>query len=1177
MSDCPETVRLDAFLSEALPPDEDAAIQTHLNACAMCRQRVETRVKLDIVGEGPEEGPFPRMVGRYRLEEKLGQGGMGVVYRAHDTQLDRPVALKCLRDDRRVDPKRVARLVREGRAQAKLKGPEFADIHDVAELEGATYLVMEYVLGDPLNRVLESGPVPATEAARLVRDVAAAMGHAHALGVVHRDLKPSNLVRRPDGRICVLDLGLARLLESGAGAPELTEEGAIAGTPDYMAPEQYADPRLVTPAADVYALGCTLLALLTGSPPYLGVKGLTAKRAAHEGGVVLDELVSDKRVPAELAPVLKRMLSPSPRERSPDGTAAAADLDAFLKAGVANGAVPIESHANARRRRHWPVVLAAATIVGTAVLAFVAFRSPRGSPAASSGTDEGAPIIPSAEPLGPSTERAIDQVMTVARDGTAMFTDLHEALRQATPHTTIRILDGGTYPGPYLLLPDQHAGLTLESYAGAKITCGHDEEVALFIRDVPDVQVLGLGFEGNCEHVYLIKVTGRCPGLLLEGLRMFLPEGEGHAIYFWGQEPEEDDAVACVRRCEFTGGQSAVVVSGFNIDEPSIRLSGQISITDNTIRGGSIGLQGWVARVLISGNVLSSPNSWVYADCLEGRSRDIWIANNSILNARPAFWSRVTIDEPRPTSGLRFVANLLLGSGSRGVWLYEGETDGGYELSDTDGAWVRDSWNTRKNWREESQPGKGRPRAPGWVPPGPEDVLRPKIDVKERVAVRPGFLVPAPGSGPDTGGAGPADPLLPTYAGAVPPDGTNAWDWTKTWDAFAADWGPLPPEDEREAPLRSANRITVAKDYPAQFRSITDALAAAKPGMTIRVLADEEYAEALSFGSDHLNGLTLVAPRGASLNFKDVEDHGIKVQGVRDLTIRGFRLLGHKAKDKAFIYLRGPTPGLVLERLTIVGNGQSTGIAFVEDAIPDTEPPATVRDCELRELRGGVDLLGYDDPNRRVRIEDNRFVSAGLHAEGAARQVLIAGNVFRDVLKSTAIEFFFRGESSGEVLVANNSFFNCWSASGFLDGGPKPASVTSRFSANLIFKPLGSFALAACHPPDVPGTFVKPSDGARMAEFWRLDHNWREGEPANMWLPVPVGPDDRRVEVLEVVSRDPNSPGFLQPVTKSGPDTGGAGESDPTLPPYAGAVPPLGALSWDWSAAWLALAEHPTP
>ncbi|WP_395658505.1 serine/threonine-protein kinase [Nocardioides sp.] len=204
--------------------------------------------------------------GRYRIVGRLGSGGMGTVYEAHDARLDRQVALKLLRSDG--DPVHRARLRAEARFAGGLQHPGIVRVFDYGEAETAAgttpYVVMQLVQGTALSdRLRDGGQLAPDTVARLLTDVADALAVAHAAGVVHRDLKPSNILVTPDGSPVIVDFGVAR----SDGAEPLTETGFVVGTADYLSPEQAGGSR-ATPASDVYSLGVVAHQCLTGVSPF---------------------------------------------------------------------------------------------------------------------------------------------------------------------------------------------------------------------------------------------------------------------------------------------------------------------------------------------------------------------------------------------------------------------------------------------------------------------------------------------------------------------------------------------------------------------------------------------------------------------------------------------------------------------------------------------------------------------------------------------------------------------------------------------------------------------------------------------------------------------------------------------------------------------------------------------
>ena len=208
------------------------------------------------------------VAGRYRLESQLGEGGMGVVYRARHVLIDRVVALKLIRPDLRGETHLRAWMVREARAANRVDHAHIVDIHDVGETEeGELYLVMEYLIGDSLSSQIAKGPMPIARAVDILEQMTAALARAHDLGVVHRDLKSDNImITARGGRkdfVKILDFGLAALTRD----PRLAPKGAVFGTPEYMSPEQARGEDAIA-SSDLYALGILFFEMLTGRLPF---------------------------------------------------------------------------------------------------------------------------------------------------------------------------------------------------------------------------------------------------------------------------------------------------------------------------------------------------------------------------------------------------------------------------------------------------------------------------------------------------------------------------------------------------------------------------------------------------------------------------------------------------------------------------------------------------------------------------------------------------------------------------------------------------------------------------------------------------------------------------------------------------------------------------------------------
>ena len=220
-------------------------------------------------------------LGVYEIIAPIGEGGMGAVFRARDTKLDRDVAIKVLPEAFAHDADRLARFTREAKTLASLNHPHIAAIYGLEESKGITALVMELVEGDDLSQRIARGAIPIDEALPIAKQIAEALEAAHEQGIIHRDLKPANIKVRADGTVKVLDFGLAKALDPAAASspaamnsptitsPAMTQAGMILGTAAYMAPEQ-ARGTAVDKRADIWAFGVVLFEMLTGRRAFAG-------------------------------------------------------------------------------------------------------------------------------------------------------------------------------------------------------------------------------------------------------------------------------------------------------------------------------------------------------------------------------------------------------------------------------------------------------------------------------------------------------------------------------------------------------------------------------------------------------------------------------------------------------------------------------------------------------------------------------------------------------------------------------------------------------------------------------------------------------------------------------------------------------------------------------------------
>jgi serine/threonine-protein kinase len=467
-SPCPSRDVLSAYLVGRLQEDQLDRVADHLDGCSSCLDAMASlqtapddalagllrgrpaavavpdplldqllsRAKSLRPGHPvPEAAPPPLpgggQLGPYRLLEKIGQGGMGAVYRALHQRLEKVVALKVLPAASLHKAPDVARFEREMRAVGKLNHPNIVRATDAGEAAGVPFLVMDFVEGVDLHELVRrEGPLPVAAACELVRQTAEGLQHAHEHGLVHRDIKPSNLLLSKWGEVKVLDLGLARFHTDQAAGDDLTGSGQTMGTLDYMAPEQAWDPRRADIRADIYSLGCTLYHLLAGRPPFATPEYRTPaqKLSAHAnvGPASLRGLRAD--VPEALDVLVRQMLAKDPADRPATPRAVADALaplaqphDLMRRLDVSGPATPsaqadtqrsglsrAETDAvkpRPRRSRSWMVAVAAAVVLLGVGIVAAAFLGPWGDDPneeqAAPGADKPTPV---ASVDGPGTK-----------------------------------------------------------------------------------------------------------------------------------------------------------------------------------------------------------------------------------------------------------------------------------------------------------------------------------------------------------------------------------------------------------------------------------------------------------------------------------------------------------------------------------------------------------------------------------------------------------------------------------------------------------------------------------------------------------------------------------------------------------------------------------------------------
>jgi serine/threonine protein kinase len=356
-------------------PREDAGSPGDTVACPVCglevprgRSATLDSAAATLMQAEPSRPPVPLSVNQappdlpdFDVLGEVGRGGMGVVYKARRTRDDHLVALKVIRTDRLLDDAAVRRFRREAQAAARLSHPNIVRVLDSDQSGETHYLVMEFVDGVTLQRLVDQhGPLPVPRACDYVRQAALGLHHAQEQALVHRDIKPSNLMVTPtpadDGapsQVKLLDLGVARMLQIGGQAPgeslsTLTQAGSVIGTADYIAPEQLEDPHRADGRADLYSLGCTFYFLLTGQVPFPG-GSLISKLDKQRWQVPTPVEAVRPDIPAGVAAVVRKLLAKRPADRYQSPAELARVLEALARSGYEGPALPAVKLTEVRR------------------------------------------------------------------------------------------------------------------------------------------------------------------------------------------------------------------------------------------------------------------------------------------------------------------------------------------------------------------------------------------------------------------------------------------------------------------------------------------------------------------------------------------------------------------------------------------------------------------------------------------------------------------------------------------------------------------------------------------------------------------------------------------------------------------------------------------------------------
>ncbi len=1212
---------LDAVESLGLVPHSQAGTlrttftaEPTLTAHEALHQLVERGLLTTYQAERLSAGEEQSLVigGRYRIRELRGAGGMGTVFLAVDGQLGRNVALKILPARLVRDTGAVARFEREAKAMGRLAHGNIVQAYDSGSCGDQHFLVMEFIDGVSLGALLKQrGPLEPSTAADYAYQTALGLQHAHDKGLVHRDLKPANLIITPEQQVKILDLGLARFLHDQVEDETLTIEGTALGTPDYMAPEQFGHAREADERSDVYALGCTLYHMLAGRVPYPG-SSFSEKQLAHQRTEPEPVEAFQPQVPAGLSQVVLKMMAKRPADRFASAGQCAEALLPFVAASSHSlpnlkatttwhgGQLHVVTEA-ARRRRLLnligigAVLLVASTMLNVAVSRFwdrppaeVLSAAGNGTSPSAQGKGEGeaatAPQQPEANSgnSDPTPVATVDPwLLTVTQDASdgGQYRTIREALAQARPGMTIRINDGKTYQEQIAFDdPARHAGITLEGTGATVLKPPVGAKYAVAIDSVPDVRLSNLTLEGaGSPVVYLVFVHRHTPGTVLE--RLNLRDATGSSACGVGVEAVElkaGEPPLTIEKCTIANLAAGVRVSGAsNAPHTPMPVRG-IVLRDNDISrcDGGIVLVGQLSDLQIVGNRLH--NLYTAGILVGGTipifqgSRGLLIANNTILMPRNALMFAGPIEAG---CEIRIHNNLLLA---------ETGPDLAYSVTDSS---VSQTWHLSHNVRRVTS----TPTAAdsGWlVASDNRDTFVVDSELVPTDPTSPAtFLRPAEAAPRLLDGAGHTEPSLPTYIGALPPPGMEPWDWSRTW----------------HAPPGTSQLLTVSEkpEDGGQFRTLAEALTAAEPWATVRVLDTAAYPGPLRLDQpDKHLGVMLDSPGGATIQLVSGISHAVFIADAAHVRVQGFRFADAQPRPGAtMIHVAGECDEIVLKNLTFTNDIQSIvyGIRLdqVRPGLPSdraVRPTCSVRiqGCRFTMASPNLANSGCDialaingaGPNAASMsggflIVDNVFTGAlrGIHVVHSMENVLIAGNTIRECIQeSLGLEDW--GETASHVQVVNNSLATGQTLVRFWDNPPQeiPATGHLDFRANLLLE-AGAIDMVYWRA----GTAQPDEESQKTAQTifrtGRFTDNFRDDSGNSYVLGRIASQDRHRLSRRSFESTDPRAENYLRPLADSDVATGGVGGD---LPAYAGAIPPAGVERWDWERTWRSLALRAT-
>jgi hypothetical protein len=835
-----------------------------------------------------------------------------------------------------------------------------------------------------------------------------------------------------------------------------------------------------------------------------------------------------------------------------------------------------------RRRRHFALVagalLALAAVVGVGWLGARSrwFGGPNEvttAGAGGEGEDEGPK--PPTEPRPPKKPAVVaddPNVLTVSqkKEGGGKYRSIAEALDKVRPHQTIRIVDKEVYREDVKLnLMARHEGVALEAPAGAVLEPPAQAINLITISNVRGVTLRDLRLRDR------IFVMGKCSGVVIERVEVRpAPGNRAVGVELYGiPAGAEGGPNVLVRDCRFVKTTIGARLSGASCDGRAYGAAAPIhgvAFRNNHFLDCEWGvhLLGDLRRVQVVGNTFQGcATNVLEVEHLLEQSRDVLVANNTAADCGPFLraW-----DEKGRGRGARICNNMSLGGAYPDVLAFDsgGHPDplawaGGVAPGkpSRQAGLLASRWSFSHNWREVKHPATPPAEPDGWVPPGKLVKVKEKIDV-ERDPRSPDFLRPKKGSPLATQGAGQVDPTLPSYVGAVPPEGVEPWDWERAWR--------MP----KGAALLTVSKPGGGGEYP----SIGEALEKARPWATIRVLDAETYDETIRIDdAEKHTGLTLEAPQGATLRLVGSAQRVLMIRDVPHICVRGFTLSDDgagKGVPRRLVEVRGQASGIVLDRLRLTPRQPLFAIVILNAAAIPGQPPLQVKGCIIRPTHprslDGISVISTDrgNPTQGVLLHGNQMhhCERGVLLSGFLRDVHAVGNV---VVSSTlGLQVENLAPASRGLLLANNTVFaspislRVWDDLPALEHRAGQVEVVN----NLFFEPDGPDMCFTQAPRGGPN---RPGDGKALFRLWRFHHNCRDFTEPEAGGSLPAWEGDVTFRRADLLAVDADNPRLTRPRKSSPLATQGAGAKD-DLPAYIGALPPEGEPAWDWARTWRA-------